>query len=289
MKRLGREFEQKVLFLSVRWLVIIVTLHFVVFAALGSAEFRLFNGIAYLFILSNLVLMVVPRQHFAGRRLQAWFLPIDTAFVAFAIYFLREPGTYYFAAVILLLGVIVWRRDYRWVLLAGLIIGAAYTAAAAYWFRNLPLYTDLGAFLRIAILFAVALFYFSALDLIERNAELFRAVQRGKMEWERTVDSLDELIALAGSDNVLHRVNLALARRLNKSPAELVGQPLFELVDGLDGAAQNSLDARLRQSRESVYAQIESRRLGGRFHAFAVPILEGERLQGVVYIFREIS
>lgn len=288
MRALGREFEQKVLLVSVRWLVIILTLHFVVFSSLGSADFRLFNGVAYLFILSNLVLMVLPRRYFAEHRLGSWFLPADCALVALAIYLLHEPGTYYFVLVITLLVVIAWRRDYRWILLASLVLVAAYGAAAGFWFRNLPVYTDLGAFVQTAILFAVALFYFAALDLLQRNADLFRAVQRGKAEWERTVDSLDELIALVGPDNRIQRVNRALATRLETSPAELVGRPCFETVDGLDKTAGGSLDARLRESRQSVHAEISSQRLGGRFHAFAAPILEGDRLLGAVYILRQM-
>lgn len=289
MKGLGREFEQKVLFISVRWLIIIVTLHFVVFASLGSLEFPLFNRVAYLFILSNLVLMAVPKRLFAEHHFPARFLPVDCAFVAFSIYFLREPGTYYYLAVIALLVVIAWRRDFRWILLGGIVVAAVYGAAAAYWLRNLPVYTDLGALLRIAILFAVALFYFSALELLEKNAALFRAVQRGKQEWESTVDALDELIALLGPDNRIHRVNRALAQRLDKTPAELVGQLLFEVVDGIGGAAKDSLDARLRETRQSVYARIQSQHLGGQLHAFAVPILEGNQFRGAVYIFRPMS
>ena len=288
MRALGREFEQKVLLISVRWLVIILTLHFVVFSSLGSGDFRLFNRVAYLFILSNLVLMVLPRRFFAEHRLGSWFLPADCALVILGIYLLREPGTYYFLLVIALLVAIAWRRDYRWILFAGLILVAAYGTAAGFWFRNLPVYTDLGAFVQTAILFAVALFYFSALDLLQKNADLFRAVQRGKTEWERTVDSLDELIALVGPDNCIQRVNLALAKRLQTSPAELVGRPYFETVDGLDKTAGGSLDARLRESRQSVHAEISSQRLGGRFHAFAAPILEGDRLLGAVYILRQI-
>lgn len=289
MKPLGREFEQKVLLISVRWLVIILTLHFAVFTSLGSADFRLFNAVAYLFILSNLVLMVVPRRYFAEHRLSTWFLPADCAFVALGIYFLREPGTYYFLLFVALLAAIAWRRDYRWVLLASLFLVAAYGAAAGFWFRNLPVYTDLGTLVQTVILFGVALFYFSALDLLQKNADLFRAVQRGKTEWERTVDSLDELIALVGSDNRIQRVNRALAKRLNTSPAELVGRPYFETIDGLDRTAEGSLDARLRASRQSVHAQVASERLGGRFHAFAAPILEGEQLLGAVYILRQMT
>ena len=67
--------------------------------------------------------------------------------------------------------------------------------------------------------------------LAERNrAEA--AILRAKQEWERTFDTVPDLIAILDREHRIVRVNRAMAARLGKTPAECIGLMCYESLHG---------------------------------------------------------
>ncbi len=63
-----------------------------------------------------------------------------------------------------------------------------------------------------------------------RRAE--EAIIRAKEEWERTFDSVPDLIAILDNQHHVMRVNQSMARRLGLRPEECIGLPCYKAVHG---------------------------------------------------------
>ncbi len=70
-------------------------------------------------------------------------------------------------------------------------------------------------------------------DITERKrAE--EAVTQAKREWERTFNSMPDLIAILDADHRIVRVNQRMAERLGLTPEQCIGRSCFEGVHGTD-------------------------------------------------------
>ncbi|MHB9089921.1 MAG: PAS domain-containing protein [Chloroflexota bacterium] len=64
------------------------------------------------------------------------------------------------------------------------------------------------------------------------RARLFRLVERAKREWEATLDTIAEGVAILDSDLTILRANWAFARLMGTTPRDIVGQKGESLVYG---------------------------------------------------------
>lgn len=279
-------FEQKTVHILVRWLILALAFHFLALSGMRPEEFPLAIQITSVLMLSNLLLMFVPTGVFAARRFLHGVVALDLAYVAAALYFLREPFTVYHWVYIAALGLLFWRgslRETLLVLVGGLVVcGAATAAIRGEW----QISADGAAFLRTTILLAVAAFYFFLMGLLDRNARLFHTVARAKQEWERTADAMSELILLVDERGRIRRVNRALAARLGKNPAELVGRAWHGVLDGRDLPSLDSPLDRMFQTLTTAEGRFTHARLSGEAHAAAIPLFEDDTLVGAIYVLR---
>jgi PAS domain S-box-containing protein len=115
-------------------------------------------------------------------------------------------------------------------------------------------------------------------------------MRRAKHEWERTFDSVPDLIAILDSQHKVVRVNRAMAQRLNTTPAACVGLSCFESVHGTSQPPEfcpHTLT--LRDGREHV-TEVHADRLGGDFLVSATPLKDEQgRIMGTVHVARDIS
>ena len=281
-------FEQKTVHVLVRWLILALAFHFLALSGVRPDEFSLAIQITSAMMLSNLLLMFVPAQLSSSQRLFHGVVALDLAYVATALYFLREPFTVYHWVYIVALGLLFWRGNLRETLLVlagGLVVcGAATAAIRGEW----QISADGATFLRTTILLAVAAFYFFLMGLLDRNARLFHIVARAKQEWERTADAMSELILMVDEKGRICRVNRALAALLGKSPAHLVGETWHSVLDGRDLPFPDSPLDRMFQTLASVEGRYAHARLSGEAQATAIPLFEGEALVGAIYVLRPI-
>jgi len=107
------EFEQKVVHILVRWLLIVLAFHFLALSRTSIGEFRLATKVSYGFVFTNLLLMAAPRRWFSPGRIVNGLFALDFGFVAVSLYFLRESGAQYHWLFILVIGLLGWRRRIR--------------------------------------------------------------------------------------------------------------------------------------------------------------------------------
>jgi PAS domain-containing protein len=282
-------FEQKTVHILVRWLLIILAFHFMATSGIAPGQFSLAVKISCAFILSNVALMALPRRYFSPGPFVRWLVAADFAFIGLTVYFVREPGAFYHWLYIAALLVLLLMNSVR-VPLLGLAGGlvALSVGGGAVTGRWLPS-SDTGDFIRVTIVFSVAVLYFFVLQLLEGNARLFHIVARAKQEWERTADAMSELILLVDQDGAIHRVNRSLANRLGKTPAELVGKPWCTVLDGSETASPDTPLSRMFASRTLVQAVYNHRTVGADAQTIAVPLFEGDTLAGAIYILRPFA
>ena len=279
-------FEQKTVHVLVRWLILALAFHFLALSGVRPDEFSLAIQITSAMMLSNLLLMFVPAQLSSSQRLFHGVVALDLAYVATALYFLREPFTVYHWVYIVALGLLFWRGNLRETLLVlagGLVVcGAATAAIRGEW----QISADGATFLRTTILLAVAAFYFFLMGLLDRNARLFHTVARAQQEWERTADAMSELVLMVDERGRIRRINRALAARLGKNPAELVGRPWHSVLDGRDLPLPDSPLDRMFQTLAAAEGRFSHARLAGEAHAAAIPLFEDDALVGAIYVLR---
>lgn len=134
-------------------------------------------------------------------------------------------------------------------------------------------------------------------DISDRHRVEAQILQ-AKQEWERTFDSVTDLIALLDRDFRVRRLNMAFAERLQLHPKDLIGLPLGNLLDdstgdaALSGAGRVSALIRFMAEMEGECSIQEQtiRKLGGRFLLTVNPYRTdaGER-GGTVLVLHDIS
>ena len=122
-------------------------------------------------------------------------------------------------------------------------------------------------------------------DISERKrAE--QAFQQASREWERTFDSVPDLIAILDSKNRVVRANLAMARRLGVKPEQCVGLDIHGRTQPPDCCPHKLT---LQDGKEHV-AEIEDPCLRGHFLVSTTPLKDEQgRTIGSVHVARDIT
>jgi PAS domain S-box-containing protein len=120
----------------------------------------------------------------------------------------------------------------------------------------------------------------------ERTAELARA----KEEWERTFDSVPDLIAVLDRSSHIVRVNRAMAERLAIRPEQCVGLRCCEVVHGLTEPPALCPNALTLADGKGHTVDMHEDRLRGDFLVSTTPIFdESNQLVGSVHIARDVT
>jgi len=108
--------------------------------------------------------------------------------------------------------------------------------------------------------------------------------------WERTFDSVPDLITILDSQHRILRANRAMADCLGKEPEELEGQLCYQVVHGSAEPPEFCPHAKLMKDGQSNTAEIHEDRLGGDYLITVTP-LHGKtgQLTGSVHVARDIS
>src|SRR5437667_8032279 len=110
------EIDHRKAVLSLRWLLVILASYLTLFSYLGTEGFSVVFGFALAFSASNVLLMMVPRLQFTGKRTQVAIALLDVFFVSGTLYLLRIPGQYLYVAFVAIFLLAVICRDLRLVL-----------------------------------------------------------------------------------------------------------------------------------------------------------------------------
>ena len=129
-----------------------------------------------------------------------------------------------------------------------------------------------------------------AIDDISERKKFEQALRRAKEEWEKTFDSVPDLVAILDDQHRIIRANRAMARRLGVTPHQCIGQVCHRFVHGTEkphASCPHSLT--LADNGEHV-AEVTESRLGGDFLVSTTPILDdNNKVIGVVHVARDIT
>ena len=128
-----------------------------------------------------------------------------------------------------------------------------------------------------------------ATDITERK-QMEDELLRAKQEWERTFDSVPDLIAILDPQHRIIRANRQMARRLGLEPEGCVGLVCHECVHNLPAAPEICPHQRtVRDGREHI-AEVYEERLGGHFLVSTTPLRdEHGAITGTVHVARDIT
>jgi len=128
-----------------------------------------------------------------------------------------------------------------------------------------------------------------AADITEhKKAE--EALRRAKEEWERTFQSVPDLIAILDDEHRIVRVNQAMAQRLGKKPEQCVGLRCYECVHGTTEPPEFCPHVLTLRDGQEHLVEVHEDHLGGDFLVSTTPLLdESGNLAGSVHVARDIT
>jgi PAS domain S-box-containing protein len=128
-------------------------------------------------------------------------------------------------------------------------------------------------------------------DELEKRVELRTAeLVKAEREWERTFDSVPDLIAVLDRSSRIVRVNRAMAERLSLTPEQCVGARCCEAVHGLREPPTACPNALTLVDGKGHSVEMYEVRLGGDFLVTTTPIFdEHDQLIGSVHVARDVS
>ena len=126
-------------------------------------------------------------------------------------------------------------------------------------------------------------------DVSERKrAE--EAVARAEREWERTFDSMPDLITILDVHHRIVRVNRAMAQRLGRTTEQCVGRSCFEGIHGLNRPPDFCPHILTVADGREHTQEIHEERLGGDFLVTTTPLLdERGQVVGSVHVARDVT
>ncbi len=121
-----------------------------------------------------------------------------------------------------------------------------------------------------------------------KEAEL--ALRRAKEEWERTFDSVPDLIAIMDENHRIVRANRAMSERLGVTPKECEGKLCYHSVHGDNGPTDNCPHVLTLADGREHQAEVREERLGGDFLVTTTPLLDEQgAMMGTVHVARDIT
>lgn len=115
-------------------------------------------------------------------------------------------------------------------------------------------------------------------------------VERAKQEWERTFDTVPDLIAILDHKHRVVRVNQAMASKLGCSPEACVGASCFGIVHGCNTPINSCPHTRTLSDGKEHTAEVHEEHLGGDFLVTTSPLHDAEgRMIGAVHVARDIT
>ena len=124
-------------------------------------------------------------------------------------------------------------------------------------------------------------------DITERK-RFEEALVRAREEWERTFNSVPDLIAILDDRNRIVRVNRAMAERLGRRADECVGLLCYATIHGMESAPDSCPHSKTLADAGEHEALVLESHLGGSFMVTTTPLATGG-INGAVYVARDIT
>ena len=126
-------------------------------------------------------------------------------------------------------------------------------------------------------------------DITERKrAE--DTVARAQREWERTFDSMPDLITILDVHHRIVRVNRAMAERLGLTPEQCVGRSCFEGIHGQDRPPDFCPHTLTVADGREHTVEIHEEHMGGDFLVTTTPLVDEQgQVVGSIHVARDVT
>jgi PAS domain S-box-containing protein len=115
-------------------------------------------------------------------------------------------------------------------------------------------------------------------------------IRHAKEDWERTFDTVPDLITVLDKEHRIIRLNKAMAARLGISPKEAIGLHCFEVVHGSSQPLDSCPHVLTCQDNHEHSSELFEQRLGGDFLVSTTPMCNTEGvLIGSIHVARDIT
>ena len=129
----------------------------------------------------------------------------------------------------------------------------------------------------------------SNVDITERKL-VEKALERAKVDWERTFDSVPDLIAILDDKHRIVRTNQAMAQTLGLTPEQCIGLPCYKYVHGKVCPPIFCPHSKTLQDGQEHTAEVHEDSLGGDFLVSATPLKNDQgHMIGSVHVARNIT
>jgi len=126
-------------------------------------------------------------------------------------------------------------------------------------------------------------------DITERK-QAEQALQRAKVDWERTFDSVPDLIAILDNQHKIVRANRAMAEALGTTPEKCVGLECFRCVHKTDRPPDFCPHSKALLDGQEHTAEVHEHVLSGDFLVSASPLKDDKgQMIGSVHVARNIT
>lgn len=128
-----------------------------------------------------------------------------------------------------------------------------------------------------------------ALDITQRK-KTEAALLRAKEEWERTFNSVPDLIAILDEECRIVRVNEAVAQRINLEADRCVGLFCYQVLHGLDAPPHFCPHGQSMADKKQHIAEVYDPHLAGTFLVSITPLISADgKSMGTVHVSRDIT
>jgi len=120
--------------------------------------------------------------------------------------------------------------------------------------------------------------------------QVMQALHRAKVDWERTFDSVPDLIAILDNKHKIVRANKAMAQALGTTPENCVGLACYRCVHGAKQPPDYCPHSKASRDGQEHTSEVHEERLGGDFIVSDTPLKdEHGRMIGAVHVARNIT
>jgi PAS domain S-box-containing protein len=133
-------------------------------------------------------------------------------------------------------------------------------------------------------------FYTSIIRDVTERIRMERAIISAKQEWERTFDTVPDMIAFVDTQGRVIRANKSMAARLSRDVKELIGKHFYELLYGTPDPPEKHRLPESWNTGKSVSLELPIEHLDGDFSFTFTPFYDpSDRLVGTVFVGRDIT
>lgn len=126
-------------------------------------------------------------------------------------------------------------------------------------------------------------------DITDRK-QIEGELLRAKNEWERTFDSVPDLIAIMDTDHRIIRANRSLTERLGMKHEEYLGLRCYEVIHNMVCPAQGCPYSQSLKDGKEHTAEIHEERFGSNFLISTTPLYDEQGIvSGSVHVARDIT